>query len=136
MTSNPVPSLSTAGWVRDVASKADLLVSHYFISEYSQSALYRTQITSLPRQVQEFGNDENNLRTAVRTEMENYLARYFDVVQVEVTVDKPVPGDPNRINVILSVLITDQGQQYSLGRLISTVNSKIVEIVNINNKGA
>ena len=128
-----VPTLSTSGWVEDIAEKADRLMSYYFVSDASQTTLYLGKITSLPLQIQRYGQDDYGLRQAVQAELTQLFGRYFDAVQVEVTTDKPVPNDLNRINLTLSVLVTQNGKQYSLGRLISTINSKITQIVDINN---
>ena len=57
----PLPTLSSSGFVSGIAEKADRLMSYYFVSEDSQSNLYRGQITSLPKQIQLLGNDEQAL---------------------------------------------------------------------------
>lgn len=128
-----LPTLSSSGFVADIAEKADRLMSYYFVSDASQSNLYRGQITSLPAQVQQHGHDEINLAQAVRNELTAYLTRYFDMVDVSTRTDLPNVEDPNRINLTVSVIVTQDGKQYSLGRLVSVLNSKIVEIVDINN---
>lgn len=133
----PVPSLSASGWVEDIAEKADRLISYYFVSEDSQSTMYKGNITSLTKEIQEFGNDELELRRVVREHVERFLSRYFDIATVKVSTDKPAPADPNRTNITLDVIVTQDNVQYSLGRLIQTNNGKITQIADINNfKGA
>lgn len=132
-----VPTMSSSGFVEDIAEKADRLMSYYFVSESSQSNLYRGQITSLPAQIQQHGHDEVNLVEAVRNELTTYLSRFFDGMDVNVRSDLPNKNDPNRINLTVNVIVVQDGKQYSLGRLVSVLNSKIVDIVDINNtKGA
>lgn len=129
----PVPSLSSAGWVQGPAEKADLLFSYYFTSEYSQSLLYQGSVISLPAQVQQMGHDPLELRLLIRKDIERLFQPYFEQVSVEVTTDTPDPADPTRLNITLDCSVVDAGVTYSLGRLISTVNSKILKIKEINN---
>lgn len=128
-----VPTLSNAGWITNIAEKADTLVSYYFVAEASQTHLYLGNVVSLPAQVQAYGNDSHQLRIKVRDDLQRYLAPYFDEVILDVAVDLPAPDDPNRINITVDCKLMENGVAYSLGRLISTVNSKIVNIVNTNN---
>jgi hypothetical protein len=128
-----VPTLSTSGFVGDIAEKCDRLMSYYFVSDASQSNLFRGKITSLPFQVQQNGHDEALLRDAIQRELDRYLTPHFDGTEIDVATDIPNTDDPNRINVTLRVIVTEDGKQYSLGRLISVINSKINKIVDINN---
>lgn len=130
---NPLPTLSSSGFVSGIAEKADRLMSYYFTSEASQSNLYRGEITSLPKQIQLLGNDVSALSERIRTELERLFGNYFDGVEVVVNTDIPNPIDPNRINVTVSATLIDGSQQYSLGRLINVVNSRIAKIIDINN---
>lgn len=129
----PLPTLSSSGFVSGIAEKADRLMSYYFVSEDSQSNLYRGQITSLPKQIQLLGNDEQALTSRITTELERLLGSYFDGVEVNVTTAIPNTQDPNRINVTVSATVAENGQQYSLAKLINVVNSRIVKIIDINN---
>lgn len=128
-----VPSLSGKDWVESLPEKADLLMSYYFVSEASQTQLYVGTIVSLPAQVQLFGHDEQELRFNIQKDLTTLLSPYFDNVEASVRTDLPNAADPNRINITVDVIVTEGGQRYSLSRLISTVNSKITEIVDINN---
>ncbi len=131
--SSPVATLSGAGWVDSLPEKADRLMSYYFVSEASQSQLFNGTIVSLPAQVQAYGHDEQEIRYRVRDDLMRYLAPYFTDVSLDVRTDLPNANDPNRINITVDAIVTEGSQRYSLSRLITTVNSKIVEIVNINN---
>lgn len=128
-----VPSLSEARWINDPAEKADQLMSYYFVADSSQTHLYPGHVVSLPAQVQEFGHDAVSLRSKVRDDLDNFLRPYFEQVTVDTSTDFPVPGDENRINLTVTCQIVEGGVVYSLGRMISTLNSKIVQIVDINN---
>ncbi len=130
----PVPSLSSSGWVTSPAEKADLLFSYYLTSEDSQSLLYAGNIVSLPAQVQSAGHDALELRSRIRNDLQNYLSPYFEQVIVEVETEEN-PNDSGRLEIRVECTVVDNATTYSLGRLISTVNSKITNIINLNNTG-
>ncbi len=136
MANNPVPSLSGKGWIRDAKPKADKLMAYYLTSNFSQTNLFRGEVVSLPKQVQEFNSDPTALRDLIQDDLRRMLGRYFDQVTVEVTTDRPNKEDPARLNITLSVFVTQEGQTYSLGRLIETADGQVSQIMAINNKGS
>lgn len=128
-----VPTLTAAAWVDHPAEKADQLLSYYFVAEDSQTQLYPGYVISLPAQVQKWGHDEHELRLRIRDDLEAYLRPYFDEVAIEITTSMPAADETNRFDITLSCIVTDKGERYSLGRLISVMNSKIVRIAYLNN---
>jgi hypothetical protein len=108
-------------------------MAYYFSSDFSQSNTFKGYITALAKQIQQHGNDPQDLERFVTDEMQTYFGRYFDTVTVNVTTDLPSPTDPTRLNLTTSVIVTENGQNYSLGRLIETLNGKIARITKINN---
>ncbi len=132
---NPVGSLSEKGWINDVKPKADKLIGYYLTSNYSQSNLFRGEIVSLPKQVQEHGNDPVALRELIRTDLERMLGRSFDSVNVDVNTDQPNADDPGRLNITLRALVVQDGQTYSLGRLVESSKGQVNRIIILNNEG-
>ena len=134
--SAPVPTLSSDGFVTAIPSKADRLLSYFFLSQASQSNAYRGKIASLPSLIQQYGNDDYSLRTALERTLTDMLGSYFEQVSVTVTVTK---GDdtkvPGRMDVSVSVDVIDNGISYSFGRLVQVLNSKIQRIIDLNNNG-
>ena len=128
-----VPTLSAVGWAENPAEKADQLMSYYFVGEHSQTQLYPGYVVSLPAQVKEWGHDELELGQRVRSDLERYLKPYFDEVIIDVRTARVAADTTQRLDVTLDCTVTDKGVRYSLGRLISVVNSKIVGIIDANN---
>lgn len=124
-----VPSLSTDGWVTDIRKKADLLLAHYFASDYSQSNVFLSRITSLSYQVQTFGHDPTQLRTLIQNGLETYLSRYFDSVEVNVTIEKGARGDTARYDIRFDGVVVQDGLRYSIGRLIEIQNNKVKRVM-------
>jgi len=134
MSSTPVPTLSPNGWVNTPEGKTDILMSHFFVSEESQSYLYAGNITSLPAIINKYCNDIDKCCSAIAGSLEEYLARYFDMATAEVTSDvRTVTGTSVSISVYCSIV--DQGMQYSVGHLINVTDSKINKIIKLNNTG-
>ncbi len=130
-----VPSLSASGWLTEISERADALMSFYITSEHSQSYIYNGRITSLTYHIQQHGQEPSRLEDRVQVELGEYLRRYFEEVEIEVTTSLPDPNDPHRINLTINVVVMDNGYRYSLGREIRAENNKIVKIFNINNGG-
>lgn len=130
---NPVPTLSTAGWVTELSEKADRVMAYFFVSEFSQTALYPGGISSLPYLVATFGETPLKLIEQLQNTMSALLQRYFDQAHVTVDYDIPDPQSPSRYNVTVDATVVEGKYRYSVGKLISTLDSKVLEIININN---
>jgi hypothetical protein len=130
-----IGSLSDKGWIHDVKPKADKLMGYYMTSNYSQSNLFFGEIVSLPKQIQEHNSDPVALRELIRSDLERILGRFYDSVSVDVSTSLANQDDPGRLNVTVQALVAQDGQTYSLGRLIESVNGKVVKIIKLNNEG-
>lgn len=132
----PVPSLSLDCWVTSTANKADYLISHFFLSEKSQTALYGNEVSSLQWIIQNTQGDLNKLTSLMRSSLSSYFSRYFKSVNVEVTTNEVTPGS-NKIELRLFLSFADKdGKEFILAKLIDILDSKINSIVTINNTGA
>ena len=130
-----LPSLSLDGWVGSTAEKSDYLLSHFFLSEKSQTALYPGKVSSLPAIIQEYKNDMIGVTNAVRETLLVYFSRYFYDVVSECEYQEE-PEDSSRVSLKIFVSFMDNnGQVYNLGRLATIMNSKIEKIANYNNHG-
>ena len=132
-----VPTLSRAGWSKSPAEMVDFLLSDFFIAEYSQSYLYKDNITSLPYLIQRYQGDVPGLVEAMRRYLEDYLGSYLDDILVDVTSDAGTSENPtSAVAITIYIQFSRNGVVYSVGKLIETLNSRIKKIVNLNNTGA
>jgi hypothetical protein len=136
----PVPSLSANGWVTETFAKADILLGHFFVSESSQSNVYKGQVASLPGIVQKFGANPDEMAKAVESNVAALFNRYFissDTEVVTVSVKSSVTNanddSVSRYELKLDVSVTINGQFYSLGRIVNVENSTIKKIIALNN---
>ena len=132
MSGNILPTLSTDGWVNELAMKADRIMSYFFISDFSQTELYPDKITSLPYIIKVNAGDEMLLKSEMTRALNAYLSRHFDKADVSVSTNITSDTD-HRLEIKLIITVYENDVQYNLGRLIQTVNSTISSIVNINN---
>jgi hypothetical protein len=133
MANNPVPTLTAKGWATDMETKADMLLSYYFTSQYSQSNLYRGGISSLQYQLQQWGNNPMSLQNYLQTAISTYLSKYFDSANVLITIVDPTSQQDQRMTVQVDARVTQNGVTASLGRLVYFLNATIVSIMNMNN---
>lgn len=131
----PVPSLSSSGWVTEIAEKTDKLLSYFFVSEESQTNLYHGQITSLPALLQRYSRDEFELSANIQLQLTRYLERYYERADVSVRIRENDSASGDRgLDLEIDIIVTDQGRNYSVGRLVSTLNASIMKIADLNNR--
>lgn len=128
-----VPTLSEDGWVKSTEERADYLFSHFFVSEYSQTALYTGAVSSFPYIIQKNQGDMINTVSDLRTALQIYFSRYFTNVKSEaVHTEDPPKSGKYRIN--LHVSFTDEdGKDFALARVAEVLDSKLVKVLAINN---
>lgn len=132
----PCPSLSTSGWITSPSEKFDSLFSHFYLSDLNQSYLYGNNVANLQGLVEQYSPDITTLTSKIRTVLESYLSRYCDSVTVDVNSNDNIANTTGNIALTLHCLVTDNGVQYSLGRLLNVTNAKITSVINLNNNGA
>lgn len=130
-----VPSLSSAGFVQSTVEKCDLLLSHFFLSEYSQSQLHYGQVSSLPWLIHKYQNNMSGLTQGTRQTLETYFGRYFPKAEVEVVYDD-LQDTTTVVTLKIFIQVTDyQGQVFAVANLVEVIDSKINKIVRLNNTG-
>lgn len=129
MPNTPVPTLSSDGWVRSSVMRLDYLLSHFFLSEYSQSYMNYGNVASLPYILAINKADKDKLTTDVDQVLRAYLSRYFKEVKVKVWLE----GDTDvKLHIALSCL-DDEGVYTDAGRLATIVDGKLKKVIKINN---
>lgn len=133
---NEVPTLSVKGWLEDPKAKADRILAYYLTSNHSQTNIFRGSIASLPKLVQQYGNDADALRTKSRQQLEQLFAGFFDQVFVETLVELVNPQDPNRLNLTVHIQVMQDGVPYDLANLLEISNRTITgRLILYNNQG-
>lgn len=132
---NLFPSLSPDGWVNTPIKKADYILSHFFLSDYSQTSCFPGKVKSFSFLVQKHQNEVNELATELQTVLSEYFSNYFNNVEVEITSISDATSI-NIKNLTLYLAFSDAtGNQINLSRLIKYADMRAVEIIATNNNG-
>lgn len=131
--STVVPSLSARGWAQDIEDKADLLLSYYFSTDYLQSVLWVGSVTSFSETLEKHNHNPDQLRASLEVQLLDYLSRYFEAATVDVTAKKTDPAKDNELTLEFNVKVQQDGKLYSLGRVVETIDSKILKIFDLIN---
>lgn len=126
-----VPTLSPLGFVTAIADKVNAITSYFFVSQYSQTTLYRGNVLPLAYLVQQFGHDQVQIQQKVETTLQLLFSRYFDDATVAVKTDL----EEDRIKLTLTAIVRDDATEYSVGYVIRTSNAKVLDIFDLNNDG-
>lgn len=128
-----VPSLSPDGWVSTPSEMADYLLSHFFLSEFSRSQLFQGQVKSFVYILQDNQNNIAEITRVTRQTLQTYFENHFTAVEVQV-INKEQSAGSTVYDLHIYVGFTGKdGQTYSLGKAITTTDSKVVKIMAINN---
>lgn len=123
-----VPTLSASGWVGDVVSMATRLLDYFFSSDYSQSHLYRDNVSSFPYLVKVNGHRPEELKRGVKTTLTRYLSRYFDNVVITASTNPIAEDNDSRYNLTIDINVTLNGREVSLGRAVELGDGRVVNI--------
>lgn len=133
MDTKPVPTLSPDGWVRSSQLKCDYLLSYFLLSQYSQTYIYRNQIKSFVWILAQYKNDLNKISAETEKALNDLFSSYFDSAQSVVETRKL---DNGKAEVYISVRVTDhENKTLDVAKTVSTMDSKVVRIANLNNYG-
>jgi hypothetical protein len=125
--------MSTIGWVESVEETADYLLSCFITSNYSQSVLFSGRITSLQYLVKEYAADPLGLESTLRTLLDEKMSGVFgNASNVIVNVEEN-PDNKRELAIRFRCVITVDHKEYSLGKLVQFIDSKLISISKINN---
>lgn len=132
MASNPLLTLSRKGLLKGVAERADRVMAYYVTTDLSQTYLYKGQVKSFQGTIQQFNNDKVLLRQQVTADLLAMFTSVFDLADVTVTIEDTAVDGSNRMNIVIDVIITEAGVQYSLGSVIQSINGVFTQLIQQN----
>lgn len=128
----PVPTLSDLGWVTNPTVKMDKLLSHLFEADVIQSYTFKGSVSSIQGIIAQYGHDINALVAQLRSKLEKYLQAYYDVATVELTANtNPSENPTDKITLVMYATVVEDGQQYSVGKLLGQVDGSFKVIRNL-----
>ena len=138
MTSKTLhPVLDTDGWVNSSIKVADYLLSHFFLSDYSQTAHFPGQVASFAWIVQRYQGDYTRIQEEIQSTLAAHFEKQFSNIEIQVG-DVPNADSNNRKQLSLYLVFTDaSGTSFNLSRIIQySDNLKITNIISVSNTGA
>ena len=130
-----VPTLSDRGWVSQPEEMVDFLLSDFFLSDAIQSYLYADSISNVQVIVQQNTDSVPNLCAALGVALERYMSKYFDSAMATITQVSKDPTQPNALSLNIYTEIQYNGTTYSVGGLLSMINSRFQFVATANNTG-
>ena len=123
------PTLSEEAWADTPGKIADVMMSHFLTSDYSQSYVFAGYVSSFPHILATNHGNVPSTVTATRTVLEAFFSHYFDKVNVEVV--DITKDDDSRARLRIAVDFThSDGKTYSLGGLLQTNGTIFENITN------
>lgn len=126
-----IPVLGSAGFATDLTIKADEALTNFYVSQKSQSDIYRGSIVSLGDIISRFGSDAMGLENEVRDILEDYFERQFE----EVTLDVNTVTKGNSIDLQISAILRDGTKTIDIQHVVTSADSKIRSIIDLQNDG-
>lgn len=127
-----LPALSITGWAKAPEEKAYYMFAHFYESQKNQTTIYGTNVTNLQWLVSMYGDDPAEFAGQVRVALTNYLGRYFDQVEVDVTHDSGPQNPGTKVNFTVASNVYENGVRYSFGHLVEQ-NGKVARLLSLIN---
>jgi hypothetical protein len=129
----PVPSLDTRGFITDGVTKFSMLMAHIFIADYNQTSLYPGMVTSLPKIIEQAGQDPSTIAATIQQAISSYLSAYYHSSTVVVNIPN---ADLSALKVNVDIQVEDEGTvvQSQTWQFVSK-NNVLANIISINNTG-
>lgn len=132
---NNVPTLSTSGWVTDIATALNTLLAYAFTTDDKQSYLFGSQLTSIPRILQKAGMTARAAQSSIEQQLGDYLKKYFNTAQVQVQILNEDTDLSTSATLIISIQVDNQNEADTNSYSIRLDNGVFAQIVRLNNQG-
>lgn len=128
-----LPTLGAAGWVIDLAPSADFLFSNYFTTLHSTTYTSPSTIKSIQYTISLHFQDPVKLREEIERDLLFLLEKYFYVNDVSVSVKNLSSNSDSNYEISMKAVLVKNAVGYTVGYLVRTINSKLLNFAKINN---
>lgn len=129
------PAVDTDGWTKTSVKVADYLFSHFFLSDYSQTAVFNGKVASFAWILQRNQSDISSIMSVTQETLSQYFSKQFDEVEVEVyEIPNEESINDHKLTLFLSFKDKD-GVSHNLERIIKYQGLKVTEIISVVNNG-
>lgn len=128
-----LPALSEEGWITEGNSVLYHLISYYILTDAAQTIAFQGNLINLPETYYKFVNDPTGMNSAVRSDLDKLLGRYFANVDI-ITQTKELTS--KKYAILINVIVTDSlGKRYTLTNITEINTAGLRNIINFNNYG-
>lgn len=133
MTTGTIPSLTEEGWVKSSKNILAYNLAHYILSDAAQSIAFHGNIINLPETYYLHINDPISMASAIKSDLERLLGRYF--ISTDVVTDIKEINAKNFAILIFASVIDNENIKHELTRVTEVSSSGIRNIIEMNNYG-
>ena len=128
-----VPSLSEQGWISDSYKILNNTVSYYILTDAAQSLMFEGNLISLPETYYKYINQPVEMASAVKTDLEKMLSRYFSVA--EVNTEAKALSDSKYAILLNAAAVTEDGTRIELSKVVEISTTGLRKNIEMNNYG-
>lgn len=114
MAKHMLPTLTSAGWIKDPKVKMNKLFEYFMASERSQTTLVKTGAHSL-KYILANTKDFTQTATMIKDSLTALYAAYFDDVDVETQVNE---DDSSTVTIVIYITAMEDGSEYTLQKAV------------------
>lgn len=133
MAVGTIPSLTEEGWVTSSKNILAYNLAHYILSDAAQSIVFHGNIINLPETYFKYINSPQDMASAIKSDLEKLLGRYF--VSTDVTTEVREINAKNFAILIYASVIDSENIKYELTKVTEANSSGIRNIIDMNNYG-
>lgn len=128
-----IASLSEESWITDNNKILNYIVSYYILTDSMQSLVFQNQLVNLPETYHKFINDPEGMASAIKTDLDKLISRYFAIAEVNTEV-KQLTGK-NYAILLYAAAITENNAKIELNKVVEISTTGLRKIINVNNYG-
>ena len=129
----PIPTMSTGGFITEVAAKIDYELYCMATTDGLQSNTFNN-VVSIPKIIQQNKGDIDRTAQELKTDIALKLSRCFDEVTVDATYKLVDPTESRTISKITLIInFKEDGVKYNASRALEFYNGKFKTFTEINN---
>lgn len=129
----PVPSLDGSGYIYDPNIKIDTLFANYAATQYSQTILFRDNISSFSKDIQLCSQQWTKLPEYVKASLDRLFTAYFDQTDIYVELDESsMEANNNTFKLLITGTVVQDAVNYELGKVMQITNAKFSSVTDFN----
>lgn len=132
-TTGIIPSLTEEAWITSSKETLAFVISYYILSDAMQSIAYKGNIINLPETYYKYINDPVSMASAIKSDLERLLGRYF--VTTDVVTDVKEMTAKQYAILIYATVIDKDNIKHELTKITEINSTGIKNIINMSNYG-